>query len=329
MSAEFLYQTNIIRYLICCQVNIPFVKLPIAFSVELSQILGSIIANRLSTQDAKIWKKYLEGRHEQIPGGVVPKNKQQTIPNQYWPIQAVLFPLTTKRYYREGEQIVWELKLLGNDADHGFFLETILPALEELSFTSDYSQQKFNLWGHFDIKEIYVAKGRNWESIVKDGRLDLKYNVKSTQWCHHIVKELKTLESQKKVRLMWVTPFEWDESYEKNNHGGLAPSLKIIIESLLLRWSQIQSSRRKKEIWDFLPGSALNYVRKVWELADTIPFETSNMRFISKYEPGEWLGTQFFSEIPASLLPFLEAAAIMHIGHHVHFGCGTFALIPH
>ncbi|MCX7707996.1 MAG: hypothetical protein N2204_08325 [Anaerolineae bacterium] len=46
----------------------------------------------------------------------------------------------------------------------------------------------------------------------------------------------------------------------------------------------------------------------------------------SKGWPGRWAGGQIFQRIPRRLLPYLELAAILHIGRYTHFGCGTFLL---
>ena len=42
--------------------------------------------------------------------------------------------------------------------------------------------------------------------------------------------------------------------------------------------------------------------------------------------PGRWIGSQSFMKISPHLLPYLELASILHIGKHMHLGCGTFAL---
>lgn len=59
---------KIIRYLLVWRVNRSLVQLPPSFSSDLSQVLGTIIANRLSTRKAAPWRKAL-ARWDRPGGG--------------------------------------------------------------------------------------------------------------------------------------------------------------------------------------------------------------------------------------------------------------------
>ncbi len=184
---SFKTPINLLRYLIVCRVNTGKVWLPRPFSVELSSVLGEIIAGRLSTADSRVWRKALAPLKE-YRGHIQEFRKQrkriqEPLPDFHWPMDVVFLPYPEKMIYSKGEPIVWELKLFGKDADHGFFLEVILPALEEAGYRTEPDWERtFNLWGHFDVTDVYVARGTTWEPIVQEGRLNLKYTPSPTQW---------------------------------------------------------------------------------------------------------------------------------------------------
>ena len=56
----FISQVNLIRYLIVWQVTGPFVQLPRHFAADISQTLGTLIAESLPTQQARPWRKAAE-----------------------------------------------------------------------------------------------------------------------------------------------------------------------------------------------------------------------------------------------------------------------------
>jgi hypothetical protein len=119
----------------------------------------------------------------------------------------VIWPYPGKRAYGQGEPLLWELKLLGAAADHGLFLEMILPAMEAAATTTDERWRRARtLWGRFDIQAIYAARGPRWEPFVTAGRLDLAYRPMPTQWAEGF-----TFEGDVKRhfhRLSWLTPFD-------------------------------------------------------------------------------------------------------------------------
>jgi hypothetical protein len=135
---------NLIRYLFVLRVNSSLVYLPKYLSIELSSVLGAIIAKRLPTNEAGRWQKTLAIGNEYLSERILGsrnlrKSPQslQAVPDSPWPIEVVLFTYPRKVTYGQGEMILWELKLFGESADHGFFLEVILPAIEEAGYISD------------------------------------------------------------------------------------------------------------------------------------------------------------------------------------------------
>ncbi len=141
----FIKPINLIRYLIVWRVNSSMVWQPNYLPLDISLTLGSIIANRLPVKEAAPWRKALtpwqeyfdltnpvrKTRKRDKPG------KLKVTPNAPWPLQSVIFAYPGKHTYGEGELILWELKLLGNDADNNIFLEYILLANEEASEKND------------------------------------------------------------------------------------------------------------------------------------------------------------------------------------------------
>jgi hypothetical protein len=370
----FISQVNLIRYLIVWQVSGPFVQLPRHFAPEISQTLGALIAESLPTQQARSWRKVAEswgglpGDAETPAAGVDSKPKtrgasqgapagartNQRPPLRFqpdaapswpaWPIEAVIWPYPGKRGYGQGELILWELKLLGNDADHGVFLELILPAMEAAATTSDerWHRQR-TLWGRFDIQSVYVSRGPRWEQIVHDRRLDLSYRATPAQWAEGLMPDASPKHRQR--RLTWLTPFdlgaqetdvqplpETDEEAE----DGLpalriprpakrtpAPGLRDILDALMARLAPLALGKRAtaEQAWALLtPEERM----AVWLDCDEGRLAKVDLQRSDKDAPGRWIGEQTFTKIPPRLAPYLELAATLHLGQHTHFGCGTF-----
>jgi hypothetical protein len=244
---SYLDSVNLIRYLLVWRVNSSLVRLPMHFSAELSAVIGEIIADRLPTSKARHWRKSLaawdEHRDEASSRG---KKFLKNIPEVSWPIESVLFVYPDKTTYGQGELILWELKLIGDSADHGFFLEVILPAMEEASYTSDPRWHRPNrLWGRFDIQSVYVARGEKWEPLVSDGRLDLRYRATPVQWKEGLTFGLGSeARYRHPTRLVWLTPFDLRlDSHKEGNASATRmeegtdkpPSLQCILVSLIHR----------------------------------------------------------------------------------------------
>jgi len=371
----FINQVNLIRYLIVWQVTGPFVQLPRHFAPEISQTLGALIAESLPTQQARPWRRWqaaegggsLPDEAETPAGGAKTKPKARrasprapasaetrqraalsVAPRQEnwpaWPIEAVIWSYPGKRGYGQGEPIVWELKLLGNDADHGVFLELILPAMEAAATTADERwRRQRSLWGRFDIQSIYVSRGRRWEQIVHDRRLDLSYRATPTQWADGLT--LDELSKHRQRRLAWLTPFELgaqeleagpQPEQDEDTGDGLpalriprptthspAPTLRDILDALMARLAPLALGKRAtaEQAWALLPPEEQ---LAVWLDCDEGRLGKVDLQRSDKDAPGRWIGEQTFAKLPPRLLPYLELAAALHIGRHTHFGCGTF-----
>ncbi|MCX7683250.1 MAG: CRISPR system precrRNA processing endoribonuclease RAMP protein Cas6 [Anaerolineae bacterium] len=309
---SFINQITLIRYLIVWKVNGSLVKVPSCLSAELSQNLGTIIANRLPTQEARAWRKALGITQEKRDPLLLPA----PAPSSPWPIEVVLLPYPVKRIYGQGELIMWELKLLGIHADHNLFLELLLPAMEEAS-TLAHTPPK-TLWGRFDIHNIYVAKGEKWEPLVTEGKLDLNYRPTPTQW----IDGLSFLPKSGRAmhRIHWITPFELDDQQE--------PTLHSVLNALVARLVLFVPGKRPTvdDVWTWLPDEERTTLRTVLDDARECTPTRSALKAAPKGWPGRRIGSQLYTTIPHHMVPYLQLASILHVGKHTHFGCGTFKL---
>jgi hypothetical protein len=331
---DFLNSVNLIRYLIVWRVNSTLVRLPRYLPTELSQVIGTLIAERLPTQQAHDWRKALgldaaaSDTARQPPSALSPQP-----PVKEWPIESVLFAYPGKRAFGQGEIILWELKLLGNSADHGLFLEVILPALEAAASTTDPRwHQPRSLWGRFDIHAVYAARGAQWEPLVSEGRLNLDYRADPRQWAEGLTLGLK--ESSPFRRLTWLMPFDLGAptsepcASEENHPRPNAPTMQNIVDALMERMVLFLPAKRPtvEQVWARLSPKEQT---DLWlALQETQPASAQGVALEPppKGWPGRWIGTQTFKTISARLTPYLELASILHIGKQTHLGCGTLLL---
>lgn len=341
----FIKPINLIRYLIIWRVNRTLVRLPRCTPAEFSLVLGTIIANRLPTREASPWRKALapwdnyQGKALNLPRETALNHdppKSTSIPEAAWPIEAVLFVYPGKMSYGQGEIIPWELKLLGDRVDHGFFLEFILPALEEAGSTSNpqwYHQH--SPWGRFDIDSVYVARGAHWEPLVQHGQLDLRYQPTPTQWAEDLTFGLTAKHSFR--RLTWLTPFDLGETQGRVENPDRpdnpkeipvheVPTLQSILEALLARLALLLPGKYNTpgDVWNTLSQDDQAALVEAIKQADDTRLRSYELASASRYWPGRWIGRQTFSVIPPLLIPYLELASILHVGQQTHFGCGTF-----
>lgn len=308
---------SLIRYLVVWRINRTLVRLPRCLSVGMSRVMGTLIAERLPTREAQPWRKAMikwEGYDDDA------KKNNAPVPEASWPIESVLFVYPGKQVYGQGELILWEFELIGNSADHGLFLELILPAMEEASTTSDPRWHRPNsLWGRFDIQAIYAAHGAQWEPVARDGKLDLRYRATPNQWADGLT---FTSTSERTLdRLTWLTPFDLPSKQS-------APTLPEILEALAARMSLFMSGKRRAsaDTWNVLSAQDQAALRGAIEQAAEFPLRRQEIERAPKGWPGRWMGTQTFLFIPDPLVPYLELASILHIGKRTHFGCGTFVI---
>lgn len=329
----FISPISLIRYLFVWKVNGSLVWLPECLSAELSLVLGTIIANRLPTPEARDWRQALAPWGEPGAG----ETPQKAVPEVSWPIETVLFVYPGKRTYGQGELVLWELKLMGERADHGLFLEVILPAVEEAAISSDGPWHHPNsLWGRFDIHAVYVARGARWEPIVQEGKLDLRYHVTPVQWAEGL--DFGAGSERVFDRLTWLTPFDLaptrrgkgqaSTSRRKGIPAGEVPTLQTLLESLIARMSLFLPGKRhtSEDVWNSMSAEDRASLQAALEQAARIPVHHYDLRPASRGWPGCWIGKQSFPSIPHPLIPYLELASILHIGRQTHFGCGTFMI---
>ncbi|MEK7726871.1 MAG: CRISPR system precrRNA processing endoribonuclease RAMP protein Cas6 [candidate division KSB1 bacterium] len=322
---------NLLRYLIVWRINSPFVWLPKKFAAELSLVLGTIISNRLATNEAGPWRKALAPLQEYDEHTRAnPDKNSKAIPTNPWPITATLFPYPGKITYGKEELLLWELKLLGESADHGLFLELLLPAMEEAGYTSDPRWKKKNrLWGNFEVHNIFVARGPHWEPLAREGKLDLRYRPTPVQWQEGLT--FAAQGAQAFDTLAWLTPFAHDERVTNDNgrkrNRLIAPSAQNILESLLWRVAELIPGRHNtaSQVMASLNADQL----AAWQAAQTeaasLVVRHHDLKPPRRYDLGEMIGTQKFSApFPPTLLRYLELAAILHVGKFAHYGSGAF-----
>lgn len=334
-----LNSVKLVRYLLVWRVNSPFVRLPGCLSADLSSVLGTIIADRLPSREAGPWRKAVAQLNGD-DGAALRQVSQEpkAFPESLWPIEAALFVYPGKLAYGQGEVILWELKLFGESADHGFFLEFILPAMEEAGYTSDPRWRSRNrLWGRFDICAVYAARGSRWEALVRDGRLNLRYRATPVQWAEGLT--FGPGSERTFSRLSWLAPFDLrDTRSDEGDAGpseeakgavpGQAPTLLIILEALMSRLGALIPGRRNAS-WDVrgvLTPEEQSQLQDDIDQAGRVSLRSKYLKPAPKNWPGQWSGTQVFDPIPSPLIPYLQMASILHVGRQTHFGCGTFAL---
>ncbi len=353
MHASFR-KIRLIRYLIVWRINGAYVFLPENFSVELSRVLGSIIADRLPSRESGRWKKALapwdayfddpNPDHSKKGKKGSPRMKRE-FPDVSWPADVVLFPYPGKRTYGFGELVFWELKVMGDAADHGFFLETLLPAMEEASFTTDSRWSRSGgIWGRFDVHAVYAARGPCWEPVVSDGRLDLGYRADTSQWARGLAFEAGSAAPPQ--RLSWLTSFEFEAQpgisgeqadadsgpplhRQRGYDGREIPdfSLEAILEAVERRLVFLARGKKAADaLWNILDEEGRASLREAMDLAVRTPLLFKDMEANQTGTPGRWAGKGVFAPIAPQIIPWLELASILHIGRYTHLGCGTFSL---
>ena len=334
----FISHVSLIRYLVVWRVNSSLVQLPRCPSAELSHMLGTTIANRLPTQVARGWRRALDAWGDATGDTLQNRPSNEPIPETAWPIEAVLFVYPGKQTYGQGEVILWELKLMGAGADHGLFLEFILPAMEEAATTTDPQWQRAkSLWGRFDIQAVYVARGPHWEPLVSTGRLDLNYRASATQWAEGLT--LGRNERRRFRRIRWITPFDLGEipdappgdppSHPQDSiPASEVPTFQTILDALVSRMTMFLPGKHQapEDVWALVDPKEQTALWLALQEADAATQPHPELKPASRYWPGRWIGIQTFGVIPQRILPYLELASILHIGKQTHFGCGTFRL---
>lgn len=325
---------NLLRYLVVLRVASPLVRLLDHPSVEFSLALGRAVADSLPTTEARPWRKALANWDDCFDSRAKRGTPMLGIkgfqgpPEVSWPIDAVFFFYPHKRHYGRGEPILWELKLLGDAADHAFFLEVILPALETLGRQGLPGRQYANcLWGHFDVDSVYVAAGDRWDPIARQGRLDLSYRPTPDQWARGWDEKADRPESFRS--LAWLTPVELQPGRSLYEPPADAPLPAHILEAFTHRLSALLFGRHYDidGFWSMLNDKdALDFMAAAREATEICVVRDDVTRVPNPW-PGQWTGVQVFDRaVSGRVLHYLALAALVHIGRHTHFGCGTFIM---
>jgi hypothetical protein len=315
-----LFPLNMIRYLIVCRVNRSVARLPEYPSPDASFVLSRVIADRLPTVQARPWRKKNTLWDEYDYQKEITKKKPAKVPDISWPIESAICFYPGKKSFGRNELVLWELKLIGESADHGLFLGVILPALEDAGRIRVLSSKKFpnSFWGAYDIHAIYYAMGSKWKPIVDEGRLNLNVIPKPEQWARGI--SFKPQPDNILDRLTWLTPVDPEEN---------PPTVKSIMEALLNRLSILMGGKytTPEEFLNELSKKDRNAFLKALDMASDVVIQKNDLSKVPSTAPGRIIGTQTFrARIPSALHPYLGFASLFHIGKYTHFGCGTFLI---
>lgn len=322
---------NLLRYLLVLRVNQPLVVLPPCLPVEMAYVLGTLITERLPTGRVKQWRKMQTAWEEAnpIPGR---RNQQKTRwpltpPEVDWPLDIAWLPYTAKKSYGQDELVLCELKLFGESASHELFLELILPSLEQAGLQADGRWKRpRSLWGRFQMQGVYMARGRQWETVAEDGRLDFTYRPTPNQWADGLTFGQEMGISA--TRLDWLTPYEplarrpqRGRSKSQNQQAKEnAPTPADLLLALAARLDQVTPGWRERDGGETAVAQALSLAEEVGGP------KTNQIKPPPKGWPGLVWGRQTCNALPPALLPHLELASILHIGRQTQYGCGTFRL---
>lgn len=345
----FRLKLNLYRYLFILRITDTMIIIPRHFPVEVSYILGSTIAGRLPTIQARPWLKSMkqwESIHNFRPEMLfrsVSKKQFFPIPCQPWPIEAVILIYPCGISLGQDQLLLMEMKFIGQSADHGFFLETILPAIEELGRKPPIIAGFANrLWGAYQIDSVYISEGGRWHPVAEQGSLDLGYNPKPNQWTDGLTL-VRSTETPLLDKITWFTPYspppqtpaENGSDYTSNPNPNLIkppvrpslPDIQTIFEQFIIRLEQVTPGKAKdrEALLDGLTEDELLLFEGALDTARRIKIRKVSSEKINMLYSSLPIGTQTFATaIPDHLIPFLTLASVLHIGQHTHFGCGTF-----
>ena len=318
---------NLIRYLIELRINRGLAWLSNAPEKELSWRWGMAMAEQMAITQARQWKKAL------APGW-----KEETA-SPAWPVEAVLLLHTSKRTLGLDERFFLELKLLGDGADHGFFMETMLPALEILGSEPTAGGGKANqpnaLYGHFEIRSVRSAKGHGWKPLIRDGRLDLRFKVHGAQW----EKGFRMAEYRPEPvhQLVWRTPFDFPDPPSpaslkpaaKRKVKRQPPGLPEFLEGTADRLGRIYhgSYAGSREFVDRMDAECAAKWHEAMEMAAKPRIKRYRLKKTSGATGPALIGFQTFTPaIPPELFPFLTLGHLIHLGRGTLYGQGLFGL---
>jgi hypothetical protein len=336
---DIINSLNLIRYLVVARTGHTLVTLADCFSRDISAVLGHYIADQLPSREARDWRK-ARALWEANYGKNAPRSGKKdpsaltSVPRAPWPIEVVFLPYPVKSDYGLDEPVLWEIKLLGTAADHGLFLEYVLPALERAATQAcPCPVESKGFWGQFRIHAIYAARGLRWEPLVMGGELNLAYRPTPIQWAEGLTFTCADIYAPR--NLAWLTPFDLGpEPVRSSRRRAIAaadvPTVEGLIHALMQRVARLLPVKNATpdDVWALLPAETQ---APIWGKLNRLRNRTQ-LRLYDLHRPaqawyGRWIGTETFAEsTPPALVPYLELASILHVGHFTHFGCGTFTL---
>lgn len=306
---------KLIRYLIELRMNRGLVWLFRDRERELARRWGERMAAQMPIVQARPWRKALARRGED--GSAI------------WPVEAALRFQSAKRSFGRGEPLFVEVKLFGDAADHGFFMETMLPALERLGCEPETAAEKSvanPLWGHFEIRSVYSARGHGWKPLIRDGRIDLRFKVNAGQW----EQGLRSTEyrSEPATRLAWLTPYRSGDA-GKNGTEPPPPSLRELVEETARRLGRILHGRwtDPREFVGKMDADCARRWNRALEAASAIRQGTPRQIPVRPSGGPAFFGEQRFEpEIPPELFSVLALGHLVQLGQGTLYGNGLFRL---
>ncbi|GAB4521915.1 MAG: hypothetical protein Fur0018_03010 [Anaerolineales bacterium] len=334
---SILPSIDLLRYRVFLRVNASYVRVFPDFPMRLSYALGEVIRQQISLgRDGRRWRSALSAWDEcGWPRALADKKPAQIPqwPDIRWPVETVFVVQPQKRFYGKGELFGFEIKLLGPKASHAFFLESILPGLEVLGYTdSPTDKNAHNLLGHFDVAQVYVARGLHWEPVVQDGKVDLHMQPDTHQWAEGWPFAFPA-ENIEVCGIYWETPCVLDQTSSSHQRGKSVshPEFTDLLAACLERMASLspQAAGSVDILWQQLTTEEQIDLLHTVEEARRVKVGTHSIKLTqTKWGcPRGLTGEQYFSpDVPASAIPYLELGSILHIGNYAHFGYGTFQL---
>ncbi|GAB4495055.1 MAG: hypothetical protein OHK0052_01620 [Anaerolineales bacterium] len=300
----------LLRYLIALRINNSWVRLPEsnALALEFSQGIGEQLLNLLPLHERRPWERIL-----------LPKNDPAFLampqPDEMrWHVDTIFHLYPHSKRHGFGDYLFMEVKLLGERASHEFFITYLLPAFEVLGSKRQRSD-RYVLWGHYDISHIWVAHGRTWQPIVEDSKLNLKLRPTTAQWAQNLPTRPTDLPTYSQI--IWHTAYKFEQIQ--------IPMLNDLLNQLLERLvNLLPNVENINQLWQKL--TVEEQTDLLFALRESEKIRLTHHKITRDRKTQICSGWQQFETIPAALLPYLELAAILHLGKDTHYGLGTFHL---
>ncbi len=323
---------DLLRYRVFLRVNAAYANVNSALPMRLSYALGQSILAQISLgRDGRRWRSALSAWEERGWPGVLRKAKKAVRPLWpaiRWPVETILAVYPGKRVYGQGEFVSLEIKLLGPRASHAFFLEYLLPALENLGYAASAPWSRAHgLLGHFDIAHVYVARGLEWEPVVQNGEVDLRLQPDTRQWASGW--PFESPAGTETLGIAWVSPYA---PAVTNARRIAPPSLADVLAACVERLAELspQAAGEVEALWRQLEPAEQVALLEAVEQTRRIGVSQYTLKRVRSKDgqpPGLEGEQRFDAAIPAAAVPYLELGSILHIGAYTHFGYGTFRLL--